>query len=410
MRVIMALLTLFMAAPLAFAALSGPSPIPAPPNFYISSRAAMLCSGQVNNIPINIMDSGAASPQMQSVVLGIGGAKGVYLVGNGTVNAGNVNPNTSKTAYLPVFVGTNTSSLFSLGVSINYYFDTLYSDSETRNITFAVGSCPSPLGISVNPNSLAAGGIENVSVSLSNVGRSAFSSVVLRMSLPGDDGALLSRQPMLVGTIAPGVTRNITGSLFVYKNASQLVPLNVTATFYNGTMLNQVSDNIEMLTSGRINMTSSGFATSPALPSAGSIFSVSFVLTDIGTAGASAVTATPVLPAGFSSYGSNSVFIGDIGVDSQTPVTVSIEADGSVKQGTYHIPIKLNYLNGIRQNMTAWANASVVIGASAFNATQARGVRVVHPQTGGGIVVIALLLAVIVLAVLFFRERRRNRK
>ncbi len=408
-----ALIAVFLVIPMAFATLSGPSPIPSPSNFYITSSKTMLCAGQVNEIPLNITNKGAGSPQMQNLVLGITNGKTIYLAGNGTVNAGDVNSNTSKIVYLPIFVSANSSSLLSLGLTVNYYFDTLYSDSETRNLTFSVSACASPLSVSISPNTLTTGSVENMSIVLKNNGNATLNSIVLRISLPSSDGAWLGKLPIEIGTLAPGAEQTVTGSLLVYKNDSETVPFNITATFYNGTLLNQVSSNMELLASGMINMTPSSFATSPTIPTAGSIFSVSFILTDIGTAGASAVTATPILPKGFSSYGSNQVFIGDMAVDSQTPVTVSITAAGDTKPGKYDIPIRINYLNSFRQNMTAWANTTVILGASAFNASQSTALRNARGK-GSGIdsaIIVILVIAVAALAYLLYKEKKsRNKK
>ncbi|MDE1860676.1 MAG: hypothetical protein KGH72_03060 [Candidatus Micrarchaeota archaeon] len=410
--------------PLAFAGTSGPSPIPTPPNFYITSNAAYLCRGQINHIPITVSNGGTPSqlnagaptlsgPTMQNVQLSISGSKSVYAIGSSTAGTNNINPGNYFTAMLPVFVTANASSIMNPGIGITYYFYQLYSDTETRNLTFETQVCPSQLSVNLTQRTLNAGNIQNVRINLTNTGATTLSALSVKLSVPATDGvAILSDQPIQVNAIGAGQSMNLNESLYVSRNASATIPLNLTVNFYNGTKLNQIEQNIEMISGGSTNISTSGFTNAPGAPSPGDIFSTSFVLTNIGTATASAVAVTPILPRGFSNYGSNTVFVGDIGADAQTPVTVSINTNTSLKSGTYSIPIKITYLNGFRQNTTTWANTSVTLGAAlALNSSDVAKYRTA--SGGGGFYFLAtliLLVIVIVLGVMLYRERKRRSK
>jgi hypothetical protein len=149
-------------------------------------------------------------------------------------------------------------------------------------------------------------------------------------------------------------------NLFVDGNASETFPMNFTINMYNGTSFEQLSPSIAVLASGIINMSASGVTLSPGAPTPGSIFSISFVLTDLGTVGASAVTATVAPPPGLEVFGSNAVFIGNMQVDSQTPVTLTLSA--SSKAGNYTVPIRISYLNNLRQEQNVTIRVPVGIG------------------------------------------------
>ena len=141
----------------------------------------------------------------------------------------------------------------------------------------------------------------------------------------------------------------------------------------------------------------------------GSIFSISFVLTDIGTSGASAASAYVLMPQGFGSYRTNPVYIGDIGADTQSPVTVTLISGSNLKPGVYNIPIRINYLNGLRQNQTSMMNVSVNITKPSPNASvtgrpqQAR-------SSGGGLLTIILFIALVAVAWLYYQERKKGKK
>ena len=406
-------LLMFLAIlPVVFAGVSGTAPIPPPPNWYITSPATTVCRGEINYLPITVGDaSGYTGFQMQNTQLSVAGQKGIYYVANGTVVVGTINVSHSDNVMLPVFIDANVSSLLTLGINLNYYFgNSQYSDSEIKNITFAAETCSLPLELKVTPQVLTAGVIQNVTVNFTNTGATTLNTISARFNIPGTDGSWLSQQPIQLSTLPPMSSIELNESVYISRNASQNMPVNTTVVFYNGTHLNQIAESVQLLSSGIINITPSTFAVSPQLPSPSSIFSISFILTDTGTAGATALTVTPVPVNGFTVYGSKSVFVGDIGVDSQTPVTVSLETSNSLKSGTYEVPIKVNYLNNLRSNITVWANTTVMIGQSAFNATSPQHFRSGEGGSGISFFEIILLIAVVALGYLLYKEKQKAHK
>ena len=411
----MILLLLIAAAPaLALAGVSGPSPIPNAPSFQVSTNTLTLCKGVINYIPVTVSNLGKfnGSITMESLQLGVAGGKSIVPVANGSTTLLTLRPNTSATVRVPVFVNLNASTLVSAGIAVNFNYLNYYSDSEVRNVSFGTMTCPSQLSVSVSPKILTSGKIENVTLNLMNSGSTTLSLISLRTSLPSQQGQVLSPQPVIVGSIPPFGSASVNESLFVYSNASQTFPINLSISLYNGTSLELLAPSIAVLSSGIINMTPSSVTVSPSAPSPGEIFSVSFVLTDLGTSGASAVTATVLPPAGFTAFGSNSVFIGNMQPDSQTPVTLTLSSSTSVKQGRYTVPVRISYLNNLRQELNTTVEVPVSMGVFSTNALLSSGGRIAASQRGGSgaALIIILAIAVVVLAVLFLRERKKRRK
>lgn len=419
----------FMAfASFAFAGTTGPAPIPNPPNFYITSSATALCRGQVNYIPITVTNKASTignphslnqtysatvgpNPQMQNVVLSVSNTRGFYPVGNGTVDVGNVNPNTSVSTRLPIFVSANVSSLLSLGIGINYFYYTYYVDTEQRNITLATQLCQQPLSVSISPGVLTAGNTQNLAVNITNTGATTLNTITMLVKFPNQYVAWLGSQQIEVNSLAPGATVQKISQIFVSYNASDEFAANVSATFYNGTNLEQIYQNIEMLASGIINLTTSSITISPSIPTPSSIFSVSFILTNTGTSAASAVTATILPTSGFTAFGSNSVFVGSIGADSQTPVTLTLETGNKTKSGSYSIPIRINYLNTIRESKNQSIMVPVIVGAGAVNASSLAARRAQYGGGGGtSLLTIVLIIVIIVLGYLLYREKKNGKK
>ncbi len=402
-------IVLFMLAAVApnvvFAGTSGPSPIPPPPAFQITTPTLTLCRGVVNRIPVTISNPG--SQPMTGLQLGLVASRNIYVIGNGTVNQATVPNNGTSTVELPLFVSLNTSSLVSVGISVNYNYYSLYTDSEVRNVSFGVQTCPAALSIETDPI-VTSGRIENITLNLTNVGNTTLNDMSLQMSMSSSVAAILSHQPIQLGSMAPGAKKEVNERVFMFTGGAETFPLNVTVNMYNGTSPVQLLDTIPLLSSGIINITASSTTISPTLLTPGSIFSVSLILTDVGTTGASAVTATPVPPSGILPYGSNSVFIGDMAVDTQVPVTMTLRSNASLKSGTYTIPIRINYLNNFRENLSTTILVHVTMGAAlASNFTRTGA----YPRGGGtGIVgtIIEIIIVLAVLGAIFLYARKKG--
>lgn len=410
-----------LSAGIVYAGTNGPSPVPLPPNFQVTSQPILLCKGQINSIPITVTNAktnylgvGAQNltgTVMQGVTLSLGSSRYLASAGNGTAYIGSIPSLGSATIELHVFVNQSAPLINTVPVAISYYYLQLYSDSEVRNLSLIAVQCPSQLTVNMTPKTLTSGEIQNITIRLRNNGNSSISNINVHWSLPPIDGAVVGSQEYNIKALGPGNESRINASIFVSRNASiESFPVNITATFYSGAELEQVLNSTSIIPTGAINLLPSGVTLSPSTVPQGNIFSISFVLTDIGTSGASAASSYVLMPQGFSSYGTNPVYIGDIAADTQSPVTVTLISSPDLKPGVYDIPIRINYLNGLRQNQTSMMNVSVNITRSYHNAS-ATGQPQQAKSSGGGLIIPSvLLIALVVFAWLYYQERKKGRK
>ncbi len=421
--VITTMIALFLIG-IAFSATNGPAPIPNPPNFYVNSSLTTLCKGQTNYIPITVSDLGflSVSPgetnttsAMSAVTFSLS-SKYFTPIGNSTGFITSVFAGQPKTAVLHIFVSPNASLITTASLSIDYNYLVYYSDSEVRNLTFEVQTCPSPLDVNVSPKEVVSGTIQNISINLTNTGNTTLNSLFLHTSIPSIDGAIVGNPQVQVGSLLPGSSYNLNTEIFVSRNASiQSFPFNTTATFYNGTDIEQVSNSTSLIPTGGIDMLVSGTTVSPSPASPDGIFSISFILTDVGTSGASAVTAEAELPKGFTAYGSNPTYVGDISADGQSPVTLTLVASNKSSTKPYVIPIVVNYLNSLRQNQTKTFDVNVsVFGSfnsiSGVSGSAPNGAVEFHRSSGILIyILIAAIAVIIVLSYMLVKEKRRGR-
>ncbi|MEM0149980.1 MAG: hypothetical protein QXW10_03735 [Candidatus Micrarchaeaceae archaeon] len=412
-----ALMMIAVAVMLPFASaatLSGPSPIPNPPKSSVTIVNPILCRGTTDLLPVNITNLGNVTnniTQMQNMQVVIGTATGLYPEGNGSASGGNLNPGKSTIVYLPVFVSSAAPSFMRTNLFFTFSYYDLYTDSETLNVTLTTESCSQPLSVGISPKVLTTGMLQNITVNVSNTGSANLTHISASIGIPGSFGTEMDNEPYEISSLAAHSSVHFTKSIYISNNnnASISIPLNVSATYYNGTNFNEFSEIMPVLSTGLINFTASSFSLSPTAPTPGSIFSISFVLTDTGTVGATNLEVTPILPQGFASFGTSTVFVGDISPAAQTPITVSIEASNAIKAGSYRIPIRVNYMNNLRQNLTAWANETIFISPATFSTSQYVAKRSAG-NSSYSYATIILAIAVIVLLYLYIKERKAHRR
>lgn len=423
-EILMLALLLSLAAPaMTFAGTSANTNYPPPPNFAVSSNATTVCRGQVNYVPITVWNNGepgtinpselnSYGPAMINVELTVQNTKNTYFAWNSTAVMGTVNPLSSNTAYLAWFVPQNASATDTLGVGINYFYYTYAEDQEERNLSFSAVQCKLPLTLNVSPAILTSGEVQTIGIGLHNSGQTALRDISVSVYAPSSDLSQLTQIPLDLGELAPGASATLNDTVFVGKNASLSFPLNVTADFYNGSgQFMQAASYKQTLSQGLINLSDSSVTVSPSPVTPGEIFSISFVLTDTGTSGASTVTVSSQGSNGFRPYGSGSEFVGSIAAEAQAPVTLTFQADNLTKPGTYQIPVRVSYLDNFRNNesSTMMVPVTVVAAASALSGSQPGSGAVVHTGGGGGAVVdLVLVIVVVVLGYMYYRERKKG--
>ncbi|MEM3839229.1 MAG: hypothetical protein QXF01_01480 [Candidatus Micrarchaeaceae archaeon] len=405
LKAILVMLAMALFASAIYAGTGGPSPVPPPPGYNLTVNATVLCKGETNYVPVTIANHGTGQiGSMQYTLLGLSPTKGLLA---SAIDVGTVPPNSTRTYMFPIFVDSNASLYIPAGITINYYYYSIYTNSEVSNVSFTTRDCVQPISAYFSPRIITSGAIDNLTINVTNAGTLQLRNLSIYINVPSADAAVLGTNPIIINSIAPHSSVLLSQSLYVSRNASQDFQANLTIDYYNGTSLSQFSNSTQLLTVGIINITSSGLTLSPPVPSPGSIFSISLVLTNTGTSAASAVAASAAQTQGFSSYGSNSVFVGSIGADSQVPVTLTLVASPSLRSGLYKVPIRINYLNSLRQNISEEIPVSVQLAAAnAFNATYQNAQK--YHASGGGFIVIILLVIIVVLLALYYRERKKN--
>jgi len=113
-------------------------------------------------------------------------------------------------------------------------------------------------------------------------------------------------------------------------------------------MVNTISKPVYFLLRGFIILKISSISIIPRTPQVGQPFSITITLINIGTTTAYAVSATPILEGlPVEVFGEESVFIGNIVVNTPTVFTINLIL-GNTTKNTIEIPIKITYMDNLR--------------------------------------------------------------
>ena len=91
---------------------------------------------------------------------------------------------------------------------------------------------------------------------------------------------------------------------------------------------------------------------------------------------------------------------------------MTLQANASLKSGTYDIPVKISYINTLRENESTTISVPVTFGAVlASNLTRgalggSKGVYVTTGHSGGFLTTLIIIIILIVVAVVLYVKRK----
>ncbi len=387
-------------------------------SYGISNRN--IIAGEINNVTVQVMNSG--SGYVDDFITSVPSSSSLNILGQPSeivslppYSTRNVTmqiyiPPSSSGGTVPLSLKSYYTNPYGYNTSANYTLD-LYAVSPSQG---TVSALLSPLTLNITPTTIVPGQITMLTFSFTNRGNATLNNLSVQTPTLGSERGtqFVGYTPIKIDYIKPHSTVNITEN--IYTNSTTILPLNVTVKFLNGTRLEQVVENISLLSGGIIYLAPSSISTIPATVSPGGIFSVSFIITDTGTTGISNASASAVLPLGFSSYGTTSSdYVGSIQTETPTPFSLTLKTNESLKSGIYTIPVKVNYLGNFRQSLSTTVNVSVVVAESAlqtpYNSSLVIRSSATNSKKHSSLYVLIGTLVLVLAAIFTILYRRRRR-
>ncbi|MEM3403044.1 MAG: hypothetical protein QXJ17_00620 [Nitrososphaeria archaeon] len=346
--------------------------------FKVHPSTSYLTPNELNRIDITIDNQGSTA--MKDLRIKLSPQPPLTIIGtDGETNLGTLAPGQKTqfpiTAYLP----STSSDSTSVSLTITYLDESQIIRSEVKTLSFLLKRTSelSPISIKVQPNTLVAGKANNLTILVSNIGTTPLRSISIMYSFQGGQFTWLQPDISQADQLLPGESFMVDAKIFAPPTSTASTILQASIKYYDTqNNLKQEIRNIGLLSQGLINLQMVDFSILPERPTIGQIFSVTVTLTNIGTIVSSAVIATPHLPSGFKMFGSNSIFIGDMQVNTPTTFTLSILITNTTKPGTYQIPVELTYFDNLRNQHTIIRNITLDVyekGTSTQTSTIQRG-------------------------------------
>lgn len=328
-----------------------------------------------NNISLYVINRGSAP--IYNLSLTISPTSPLALVNSdGKIYIGDLPGGSSWSSQLVIFMARPAAapqqiySTSDIRVTLTYYDQSGSLKTETRDL-FLIAVIPpvaSLIELSLEPQILVTGIINNATLHIRNTGSQEIDNVTISIGASGQL-SIIGSSSFQLKRLAPDEGAEIPLSIYIPATASPTASLQVGLGYYISGTFYQDTVMLGVISRGIIELRVTDYTVIPEIPSPGQVFSVTVTLTNQGTITASAVTATPQQVPGFRIFGSRSVFIGDMQVNSPTTFTITLIALNTTSPGRYEIPVQLTYYDNLRTLNTINISIPVVIGSGARTAT-----------------------------------------
>lgn len=284
-------------------------------------------------------------PQMgvQGNPLTLKGSEGKWLVGS-------LKPGEQYVVKVPVEVGL-TSGLYNLGFTLSYRDEYGASFQENRQVGIRINPLTeqSIISLGIEPDELASGGINRATLTVKNEGSDPVNSFTLLLTLPTQLALIGSDGKWSIGSLPPKTSISIP--IEVYVPPLDLTTAQATATItyidpYGATKTELRT--LGLLVRGIVDIKLVGYTVVPEKPVIGQPFSITLTITNTGTTTARAVSAQPLIGEGITTLGSQTVFVGDLGVNTPTSFTLTFMALNNTKPGLHLLNVNVNYTDNLR--------------------------------------------------------------
>lgn len=379
-----------------------------------------LVSGEQNNVTLQVTNVGSGyayyiSPSIYSTSLSLT---------NQPVPIASLAPGETKDIILDMYVSPSLAGQ-PVQLTLNTHYIGPYKYNTTSSTTLNLYALPisqSAISISASSQDIIAGNLDNLDIIISNNGDAPISNLSIQLT-PSSPLTLIGSDGFYVfPALYPGKNTTIPIQVYVGSSTSTVASIDTAITYSLYGQAQSSSRSLSFLTPGYINLTTLSTSLIPAVPNAGSIFSLTSTINNVGASAASAATVTPHLPHGISVVGENSTFIGSLPPSTPTAFTLSFMVAPDAIPGTYEIPVTLTYSNNLNQRVNQTFTYSVVVGGGSAstgnyannsntgniaygnNSTNSKA----NTQRSGGIILPIVLIVIIILAIYYLYKRRKD--
>ncbi|MGQ9782177.1 MAG: COG1361 S-layer family protein [Nitrososphaeria archaeon] len=378
--------------------------------FDVRSSTDYLTINELNHINLTVDNQGPTA--IKDLRIRFSPQPPLNLINSdGEISLGTLPPEQKTQFPITLYPPSTSSDSATLSLTITYTDESQTAKSEVRTLSFLLNKISelSPISIKVQPSTLVAGKENNLTIIISNIGTVLLRSVSVSYSFQGGQFTWLQPDISQINQLSPGQSFVVNARVFDPPTSIASTVLQANIKYYDAqNNLKQEARNIGLLSQGLIDLQMVDFSILPEKPLIGQVFSVTVTLTNIGTIVSSAVIATPHLPPGFKMFGSNSIFVGDMQVNTPTTFTLSILISETTNPGTYQVPVELTYFDNLRNQLSVIRNITVDVHEKSTS-TQTSSIPLT-PESGILSIATYLILGTVMLVLGLALGKRFSRK
>jgi len=323
----------------------------------------------------------------------------------------NLKANSTKIIGINVFSGSVSSMELNKIVASTEYYDPYGNKySEIRYLYIIVTPHPpilSPI-IYSNIGELAIGKVNNITVFIENPSDHLMNNVLIDLT-PSQNIKILETDKNYFLSIPPKSKTELHIKLYVPPSIAGVTTQITVKLEYldsDANVIDTISKPIYFLLRGFILLKLTSTTVIPERPEIGKPFSITVTITNLGTSIAYAASASPILdglPVGI--FGSQSIFIGNIEVNTPTIFTVNLFLKNTTKTNI-KIPIEITYMDNLRTEHSIIFNVPVSISGTNIHKTSLKHNTTLNNNLDLYMMILVPFAAVILLYYVFTRRRK----
>ncbi len=393
-------------------------PLYGSPDLSFSIKNQPLIAGELNNITLQVQNSGSGYSYYLSPKISL--SSGGILSQPATINsiAPDSYENTTFMAYIP---SSYSGQPIPFTLNYNYISPYGYNTSVSEVVsTYAIPNYNDGLSLSLENTSIESGNIQNTSIVAYDSTNYPIENLTLTITPSSTISLIKSDGIIKFPEIKPHSEVSVPISLYLTPSSGSVGSISSATSYILNGQPETSTLLLNFLTPSDINLVNLNTVFLPSNPTAGSLFTLTSTLNNMGSGTASSVFITPKPQQGISVVGQNTTSLGSIPVATPTAFTLSFTTSPSIKPGVYKIPVVVSYSNNLNQQINQTIDFSVniskglsIISAASGNqsATQNAASYQQYRRSTGGIpvfLIVIILIIIVVIVYLFRRMRKKN--
>uniref|UniRef100_A0A7C5YW91 Alpha-galactosidase NEW3 domain-containing protein n=1 Tax=Ignisphaera aggregans TaxID=334771 RepID=A0A7C5YW91_9CREN len=301
------------------------------PNFKISIEPNSIISGRQSKLKLAIAN--IANRRLDNITVAISSTTIAFIGFDGKWFIDSLNPSEVRSIELAVYINpVQVTQSITTAITLTY-IDTFTGNSISETTSLAIIAMPNtlkePLEITVYPQILVAGRINNLTVSIRNPNNFNVSSTTLSITSPTGT-ILLASDTYFISLLKPNDRKDIELSLYIPSTSGTTLSLPISISYFDGIATNTFSKSIAFLVALPPMLKITNYAILPQTISPGQTFSISLTIANIGLGSAYNVTAMALPSQFYTPLLGSETFIGEISKGASTTITFSFRASSQL--------------------------------------------------------------------------------